>query len=179
MNGISARGHACLLVCILATVTCVENAEMTPLSHALHHTCMRSKAEKLAAELETVRSTLAAREQENTKLRADLARELGHEHELEDERDAHVATHHFSDQEVANLMRELGTKKEELAKELEKSMQRDFEMRRLQANLELASEELQAAQNTIALKDEELTQRSLEDKDLEHKILALQVSIPL
>ena len=31
LNGISARGHACFLVCILATVTCVENAEMTHL----------------------------------------------------------------------------------------------------------------------------------------------------
>jgi chromosome segregation ATPase len=141
------------------------------------HATAHSKAEKLAAELETVRNTLAAREKENKKLRADLRRELGHEHELEDERDAYIATHHLSDKDVANLMRELGTKKEELAKELEKSMQRDFELRRLQANLELTSEELNAAKSTIIQKDEELLQRSLEDKELEHKILALQVPL--
>lgn len=136
---------------------------------------LHPKAEKLAAELETVRNTLAARERNNKRLRSDLARELGHEHELEDERDAYIATHHLSDKDVADLMRELGTKKEELATELEKSMQRDFEMRRLQANLELTSEELNTARETIALKDQELVQRSLEDKELEHKILALQV----
>ena len=99
------------------------------------------------------------RAEENKKLRSDLRRELGHEHELEDERDAYIATHHLSDKDVANLMRELGTKKEELAKELEKSMQRDFELRRLQANLELTSEELNAAKSTIIQKDEELLQR--------------------
>ena len=51
---------------------------------------------------------LDVQERENKKLRADLARELGHEHELEDEMHDYAATHHLSDKDVANLMRELG-----------------------------------------------------------------------
>jgi len=134
----------------------------------------KQQAEKLAVELESLRNAFERLERENKKLRSDLARELGHEHELEDELHDYAATHHLSDKDVANLMRELGHKKEELAKEYEKSMQRDFEMRRLQTSCDMIAEELQAANHSIVLKDDELRHRSLEDKDIEKKILALQ-----
>ena len=107
------------------------------------------QAEKLAMELESLRKALAAAEQENAIIKKELAKELGHEHELEHERDDYVATHHLSDQDVANLMHELGQKKEELAKAFEKSMQREFEITSLQ-------EELMAVKHNLTLKDKEL-----------------------
>jgi hypothetical protein len=107
------------------------------------------QAEKLAMELEAMRKALAAAEQESATLKKELAKELGNENELEHERDDYIATHHLSDKDVANLMHELGQKKEELAKEFEKSMQREFEITSLQ-------EELTAVKHNLTLKDNEL-----------------------
>jgi len=61
-----------------------------------------------------------------------------------------------------------------LAQELETGMQKEFEIRRLNAQSELLLKELETAKRTMVAKDRELQQRSLEDKELEKKFQALQ-----
>lgn len=76
--------------------------------------------------------------------------------------------------EDIDTRQELETKKSELARELENGMQKEFEIRRLNAQSELLLKELETAKRTMLAKDRELQQRSLEDKELERKIQALQ-----
>jgi len=64
--------------------------------------------------------------------------------------------------------------KTRLAQELETGMQKEFEIRRLNAQSELLLKELETAKRTMVAKDRELQQRSLEDKELEKKFQALQ-----
>ena len=73
-----------------------------------------------------------------------------------------------------DMERELDAKKSELARELESGMQRDFEIRRLMAQSEVMMKELEATKRAVMAKDREIQQRSVEDKDLGEKLLALQ-----
>ena len=59
---------------------------------------------------------------------------------------------------------ELEAKSKLLATELETGMQRDFEIRRLNAQSELLDKELQTAKHTMMAKNRELQQRLLEDQ---------------
>ena len=79
-----------------------------------------------------------------------------------------------SDKFYKDTERELEAKKNELAKELEIGMQRDFEIRKLSAQSEMLMKELETAKRATAANDREIQQRSLEDKELERKFHALQ-----
>jgi len=72
------------------------------------------------------------------------------------------------------LQGELDAKRAELAKELEEGMQRDFEIRRLNAQTELLLKELETAKRTITTKDKELQQRTIEDMEIATKMQTLQ-----
>jgi hypothetical protein len=72
------------------------------------------------------------------------------------------------------MAKELDINTKALEKELEEGMQREFEIRRLNAQFDLTLKELEMANNTLLAKDRELQQRVLEDQDLAQKLKTLQ-----
>ena len=134
----------------------------------------RAQVEKALAQVDAVNT-------ENEQLKTALAatrdklnQEVEEERALHGQLDDWKQTHHLSDQEVKAIVRELAQKKEDLAQEIETGMQRDFEIRRLQAQCVLYVEELEAARLNLMAKDDEMARRSLEDVELEKKIEALK-----
>ena len=71
------------------------------------------------------------------------------------------------------MAKELDINTKALEKELEEGMQREFEIRRLNAQFDLTLKELEKANNTLLAKDSELQQRVLEDQDLAQKLKTL------
>jgi len=134
----------------------------------------RQQVDKILAQVDSKSIALEDVKSQLATVRDKLNHEVEEERALHGQLDDWKQTHHLSDQEVKAIVRELAQKKEDLAQEIEGGMQKDFDIRRLQAQCALYVEELEAARLSILAKDEEMMRRSMEDVELEKKIEALK-----